>query len=269
MEPRRREMDQSEESLLFRSGDPNFMTSLVRGLEVLRSFSQSDGVLTASEICERTSLSRAVVRRCLYTLSEAGYVQRARDGFQLDIKALSLAQPFLSAANSMPAIAQPYLETLSQEIHESCSVAVLDCDDVVYVARAATQRIMTVSLGVGSRLSSNHTSLGRVLLSPLTNEELKAHLRRNPLVRHTPKSIVEKRAWIKSIRSVSETGYAIIDEELEIGLRSLAVPIVTEGSKLVAAMNVGVNANRVTNAQLRSRILPPLLSTAEKLSSRL
>ncbi|MEM6776801.1 MAG: IclR family transcriptional regulator C-terminal domain-containing protein [Planctomycetota bacterium] len=259
----------TQESLLFRSGDPNFMTSLVRGLEVLRSFSDGDGQLTAGQICQRTELSRAVVRRCLYTLTEAGYVRREGERFQLDVKVLSLAQPYYSKANSLPAIAQPFLEGLSEAIQESCSLAVLDGDEVVYVARAATQRIMTVSLGIGSRLPSNYTSLGRALLSALSRSELEHYLQSNPLERHTPKSIVHKREWIKAIESISESGYAIVDQELEIGLRSIAVPIRAENSTVVAAMNVGVNANRVSNAQLRSRILPPLQRTVARLSDRL
>lgn len=262
-------MPQADESLLFRTGDPDFMTSLARGLAVLKSFSGGDGELTAGEICTRTGLSRAVVRRCLYTLAEAGYVRKFDDRFQLEAKVLSLAQPYYTAARSLPATAQPFLETLSEQINESCSLAVLEGDDVVYVARAATKRIMTVSLTIGSRLSGNCTSLGRVLLSSLSTGELEGYLQRNPLAVHTPKSITTKRDWKRAIASVREQGYAIVDEELEIGLRSVAVPITDSGSQVVAAMNVGVQATRVSKKQLKDKILPTLQAAASNLNKRL
>lgn len=262
-------MTDSAESLLFRSGDPDFMTSLARGLGVLRAFADSDGELTVREICEITGLSRAVVRRCLYTLVEAGYVRHGDRRYQLDVKVLSLAKPYYSAPRSLPALAQPLLDALSQEIQESCSIAVLDGDDVVYVARAATKRIMTVSLTLGSRLPSTYTSLGRVLLSGLSDEMLEAFLSRNPLASHTAKSITNTNQWRDFINQVKQQSYALVDEELEIGLRSVAVPIHGMEGDIVAAMNVGVQATRISSHELKTRILPKLRTAASSLSNRI
>ncbi|MEM9368900.1 MAG: IclR family transcriptional regulator C-terminal domain-containing protein [Planctomycetota bacterium] len=245
------------------------MTSLVRGLEVLRVFAGAEEGMTASKICRHTGLSRAVVRRCLYTLMQAGYVEKFDDRYQPTVKVLSLAQPYCSAAQSLPAVAQPFLESLSQEINESCSVAVLDGDDVVYVARAATKRIMTISLTIGSRLPAYCTSLGRILLSERSSEELESYLERITFEQHTVNSITTKRDWKKEMARVRDEGFAMIDEELEIGLRSIAVPVLGPQTKMLAAMNVGVQATRVNKTALKKQILPALQATAASLSRRL
>ncbi len=262
-------MKNPNENMLFRSGDPNFMTSLVRGLEVLKSFSASEGELTAAEISKMTGLSRAVVRRCLYTLSEAGYVHPIQDRYRLEPKVLSLAQPYYNSARSFPATAQPFLEMVSEATNESCSLAVMDGDEVVYVARAATRRIMTVSLNIGSRLPADCTSLGRVLLASLNATDLTEYLKRNPLASHTAKSITSKKDFRQAIAKARELGYALVDEELEVGLRSIAVPVADRNGTLIAAMNVGVQATRVSSAELRRRILPTLQDAASNLGCRL
>ena len=244
------------------------MTSLVRGLEVLQAFAGTDGNRTAADISKQTGLSRAVIRRCLNTLSEAGYVRRVGNRYHLEAKVLSLAQPYYSAANSLPAISQPFLEQVSQQISESCSLAVLDGDQVVYVARSATQRIMTVSLTVGSRLQGGCTSLGRVLLSNLSDDKLDGYLNRNPLIPHTPKTITSKRDWKKAITLARQNQFALVDEELEIGLRSIAVPVTDASNRVIAAMNVGVQATRVSKRVLQTKILATLQTAAKQLSQR-
>ncbi|MCH1438436.1 MAG: helix-turn-helix domain-containing protein [Rubripirellula sp.] len=258
----------SKDSLLFRSGDPDFMNSLARGLEVLRAFSGTDGHRTAAQISKHTGLSRAVIRRCLYTLSEAGYVTKIGNHYHLEAKVLSLAQPYYTAINSLPAIAQPFLEKVSQQINESCSLAVLDGDEVVYVARSATQRIMTVSLTIGSRLQSGCTSLGRVLLSNWSDQDLQSYLKRNPLTAHTEKTVTSNREWRKAISSVQKNNFALVDEELEIGLRSIAVPVTDASGRVIAAMNVGVQATRISKRVLQTEILATLRTQASGLSQR-
>ena len=240
------------------------MTSLVRGLEVLQAFAGTDGNRTAADISKQTGLSRAVIRRCLYTLSEAGYVRRVGNRYHLEAKVLSLAQPYYSAANSLPAISQPFLEQVSQQNSESCSLAVMDGDQVVYVARSATQRIMTV----GSRLQGGCTSLGRVLLSNLSDDKLDGYLNRNPLTPHTPKTITSKRDWKKAITLARQNQFALVDEELEIGLRSIAVPVTDASNRVIAAMNVGVQATRVSRRVLQTKILASLQTAAKQLSQR-
>ncbi|MAI73268.1 MAG: IclR family transcriptional regulator [Rhodopirellula sp.] len=245
------------------------MNSLARGLEVLRAFSGTDGHRTAAQISKHTGLSRAVIRRCLYTLTEAGYVTKVGNHYHLEAKVLSLAQPYYTASNSLPAIAQPFLENVSQQINESCSLAVMDGDEVVYIARSATQRIMTVSLTTGSRLQSGCTSLGRVLLSNWSDQALQAYLKRNPLTAHTVKTVTSNREWLKTISSVRKDNFSLVDEELEIGLRSIAVPVTDARAQVVAAMNVGVQATRISQKVLQSKILAILQIQASGLSQRL
>ena len=259
----------SNDSLLFRSGDPDFMNSLARGLEVLRAFSGTDGHRTAAQISKHTGLSRAVIRRCLYTLAEAGYVTKAGNHYHLEAKVLSLAQPYYTAINSLPAIAQPFLENVSQQINESCSLAVMDGDEVVYIARSATQRIMTVSLTIGSRLQSGCTSLGRILLADWSDQALQQYLKRNPLTAHTAKTITSQREWKKAISAARNDKFALVDEELEIGLRSIAVPVTDASGQIIAAMNVGVQATRISKRILQTEILDTLQTQAKQLNQRL
>lgn len=260
-------METITQSLLFRSGDPDFMTSLARGLEVLRAFGGGDGECSAAEICRATGLSRAVVRRCLYTLCESGYVSQSKDRFRLEAGVLSLAQPYVSEPKSLPTVAQPFLESVSQQTNESCSLAVIDRDDVVYVARSATRRIMTVSLMVGSRLPAGSTSLGRVLLANRPAEALNSYLQRNQLIAHTDKSITSKREFRAEIGRIREKGFAIVDQELEIGLRSIAVPV-KESGRTIAAMNIGVQATRISRSNLTNQLLPTLRATAQQLGEQ-
>ncbi len=254
--------------MLFRTGDPNFMTSLARGLEVLRGFSGAPRGLKMAELSRITGLSRAVVRRCLHTLQAMGYVRTDRDVFLLEPKILALGHSYFSS-NSLPGTAQPFLEGVSHETQESCSLAVLDQDEVVYVARSATRRIMAVSLNLGSRLPAGCTSLGRVLLAQLSSAELEAYLARVKLVKLTEHTLTTKRDLAAAIESARTQGFAIVSEELEIGLRSIAVPVFSAQGTAVAAMNVSVQAARVSAAELKSRVLPLLKRAAADLGSRL
>ncbi|MEM8946449.1 MAG: IclR family transcriptional regulator C-terminal domain-containing protein [Planctomycetota bacterium] len=248
---------------LFRSGDPDYMTSLARGLEVMHAFNGATSGLTMSEISVTTGLSRAVVRRCLYTLQELGYVRSNRDVYQLEPKVLSLSHDFVSSS-SLYTIAQPYLEEVSEQTKESCSLATLDGNDVVYVARAATRRIMTVSLTVGSRLPSFCTSLGRVLLAYLDADARNDILESIKIVSHTEHTVKTKRQLKQVLAGVENDGYSIVSEELEIGLRSIAVPVFGRAGTVVAGMNVGAQAARVSEAQLLEH-LPVLKRAAERL----
>jgi IclR family pca regulon transcriptional regulator len=150
----------TEQSILFRTGDPNFMNSLARGLEVIRAFSDTATGLMMPAISMKTGLSRAVVRRCLYTLEQMGYVSQRADGYYLEPRILALSQTYFSS-NTLPSLAQDFLDRVKETTGESCSLAVLDHDEIVYVARSAARRIMTVSLGIGSRLPAFYTSLDR------------------------------------------------------------------------------------------------------------
>jgi IclR family pca regulon transcriptional regulator len=248
------------------SGDPNFMTSLARGLAVIQAFSQRQCELTVSQISTKTGFSRAAVRRCLYTLTKLGFA--ASDDsrhFHLRPRVLALGHSYIS---SMPlaAMAQPILENVSHILHESCSVATLDRTDIVYIARANVTRIMSIDLVVGSRLPAFCTSMGRVLMADLPTEKLDEFLARVEFKRYTERTVANAEKLRQVLRLVQRTGYSIVDQELESGLRSMAVPIRDSAGRVVAALNVGAHAQRVSIQDLQVRFLPHLNAAAQELS---
>lgn len=247
-------------------GDPNFMTSLARGLAVIQAFSQRERELTVSQISTKTGFSRAAVRRCLYTLGKLGFA--ASDDsrhFHLRPRVLALGHSYIS---SMPlaAMAQPILENVSHVLHESCSIAALDKTEIVYIARANVTRIMSIDLGVGSRLPAFCTSMGRVLIADLPAEKLDEFLVRLEFKRYTERTVVNAEKLRQILRLVQRNGYCIVDQELESGLRSMAVPIRDSAGRVVAALNVGAHAQRVSIPDLQNRFLPQLKAAAQELS---
>ena len=248
------------------SGDPNFMTSLARGLAVIQAFSTQKRQLTISQISTKTGFSRAAVRRCLYTLIKLGFAgSDDSHNFFLQPRVLALGHSYIS---SMPlaASAQPVLDHVSQLLHESCSIATLEGLDIIYVARANVTRIMSIDLGVGSRLPAFCTSMGRVLLANLPPAELESFFERVQLTRRTSKTIVTVEKLRQALRLVARNGYSLVDQELEIGLRSMAVPIENPSGKVVAALNVGAHAQRLSIQELQNKFLPQLRATARELS---
>jgi IclR family pca regulon transcriptional regulator len=246
-------------------GDPNFMTSLARGLAVIQAFSQRKRQLTVSQISNKTGFSRAAVRRCLYTLAKLGFAGSDDNRhFFLRPRILALGHSYIT---SMPlaTAAQPVLEHVSHLLHESCSIATLDGLEITYIARANVTRIMAIDLGVGSRLPAFCTSMGRVLLADLAPEVLEERLGRVQFTRHTEKTIVSAEKLRQVLRLVQRNGYSIVDQELEHGLRSMAVPIQNATGKVVAALNVGAHAQRVSIQDMQSRILPQLRAAAQEL----
>jgi IclR family pca regulon transcriptional regulator len=248
------------------SGDPNFMTSLARGLAVIQAFSQRQCELTVSQISTKTGFSRAAVRRCLYTLTKLGFA--ASDDsrhFHLRPRVLALGHSYIS---SMPlaAMAQPILENVSHILHESCSVATLDRTDIVYIARANVTRIMSIDLVVGSRLPAFCTSMGRVLMADLPVEKLDEFLARVEFKRYTERTVANAEKLRQILRLVQRNGYSIVDQELESGLRSMAVPIRDSAGRVVAALNVGAHAQRISIQDLQVRFLPHLNAAAQELS---
>ena len=246
-------------------GDPNFMTSLARGLLVIQAFSQQRLQLSISQLSKRTGLSRASVRRCLYTLSKLGFAG-TEDGrnFCLRPRVLTLGHSYLS---SMPlaTAAQPVLEHLSQILHESCSVALLDGIEIVYVARANVTRIMSIDLGVGTRLPAFCTSMGRVLLANLSLTELESLLPRIEFTRYTERTVTSIEKLKAALATVRREGFAIVDQELELGLRSMAVPVQNPSGRVVAAINVGAHGQRVSMLDMQTRFLPYLRAAAQEL----
>ncbi len=247
------------------SADPNFMQSLARGLDVLGAFQHARPSLSVSEVASLARISRAAARRCLHTLAVLGYA-RANDGsYTLTPKTLSLGYAYLSAS-PVARVAQPLLEEVSTRLHESCSMTVFDGDEIVYVARAATQRIISVGLSVGSRLPAYCTAMGRVLLAYSAEGDLDAYLQRVPLARQTPHTITEVAVLRRELRQVRAAGYAVVDQELELGLRSIAVPVRQPDGRAVAAINVGAQAARVDLATMSQAYLPVLRAAAEQIA---
>ena len=214
-----------------------------------------------SEVARTTGLSRAAARRFLLTLERLGYVRQAHGRFALTPRVLELGYAYLSSL-TLPEVAQPHLERLVEQVHESSSVSVLDGDDVVYVARVPTRRIMSVTISVGTRFPAYATSMGRVLLAGLPDEQADATLSRADLRKLTGRTITSTDVLREAIRRVRRQGYAIVDQELEVGLRSIAVPIHDPAGAVVAAVNLSVQASRTTVADMKRRLLPPLRETA-------
>lgn len=250
------------------AGNPDFVLSLARGLSIIEAFQGHPEGVTVSDVAQRTGLSRAAVRRSLMTLELLGYVSRSGSTLRLGSRVLRLGFSFLSS-NSLPMLALPILQEISTALQESSSISILEGDEIVYLARSATNRVMSVGLSVGSRLPAYCTSMGRVLLSALPEAELGAYLDRVELRAQTPKTLTLKTYLAGEIGRVRQQGFSLVDEELELGLRSLAVPVETRTGRVAAAMNTGVHASRVTPGEMLERFLPVLREGAQRLGCAL
>ena len=243
----------------------NYVQSFARGLEVIRSFSAGAPQQTLSEVAARTGLTRAGARRILLTLQTLGYLESDGRLFRLTPRILDLGFAYLS---SMPIwdLAEPLMEALTERVHESCSAAVLDGLDIVYVLRIHTHKIMSTNLAVGSRLPAFWTSMGRVLLAALPEDALRerlARLPRQPFTRHT---VLDDETLLARIAQAREQGWCLVDQELEEGLISVAAPLKNRSGAVVAALNISGQANRTSTEMLREQLLPVLLQTAQTIS---
>jgi len=251
------------------TGDPNFMSSLARGLAVIHAFQERKRHLTIAQISHRTEIPRAAVRRCLHTLIKLGYATTDGRTYSLLPKVLTLGHAYLSST-PLAVTAQPILDRLSNELHEACSMATLEGDEVLYVARSATpQRLISVDLSVGSRLPAYCTSMGRILLAALDDAALTDYLEHANLQIKTSRTLHTSEAIRASVENIREKGWVLIDQELEVGLRSLAVPLKDSAGQVLAALNVGTHASRVSKQELEARFLPVLLEASKELSTRL
>ncbi len=246
----------------------HFVQSLERGLNVIRAFDASTPRLTLSEVARATGLTRAAARRFLLTLADLGYVRTDGRMFSLTPRVLRLGYAYLSAL-SLPDVAEPHLERLVAMIHESSSVSVLDGDDIVYVARIPTSRIMTVAISVGTRFPAYATSMGRVLLAGLPDAELDDRLARAARRPFTERTTTDPAALRREINRVRKQGWALVDQELEDGLRSIAAPIRDATGAVIAAANVSTTAGRVPAARMRRELLPLLLDAAARIEADL
>ena len=245
----------------------DFVQSLERGLAVIRAFDGEHPSLTLSDVSRRTGLTRAAARRFLLTLVELGYVHHDGREFMLRPSVLDLGFAYLSSMG-LPEVAMPHMETLVATVQESSSMSVLDGQDVVYVARVPTRRrIMTVAIAVGTRFPAYATSMGRVLLAGLTPRELEAALASIHLDPITDVTVTSEAELRRILDVTRERGYAIVDQELEHGLRSVAAPVRDDRGTVIAAVNVSVHASRATIDEIESRFVPPLLDAVERIGA--
>jgi len=240
---------------------PDFVQSLARGFEVIRAFGADQPQLTQAQIAARTGLARAVVRRSLITLQHLGYVGQRERLFFLTPRILELGFGYLSASR-LPELALPHMEQLVQAVKESCSLSVLDGDEIVYVARVPVSRIITIALGVGARLPAFAASMGRVLLADLDDATLSQWLARAKLRAITQHTLDTAAALKAELLKVRRQGFALVSRELEVGLFSVAVPIRNRRGAAVAALNVSMQFQ--SNSRLiATRVMLPALRHAQ------
>ncbi|WP_414473597.1 IclR family transcriptional regulator C-terminal domain-containing protein [Microvirga sp. M2] len=244
--------------------DRDFVASLEKGLLVIEAFDAGRPRLTLSDVAKITGITRAAARRYLRTLTRLHYADFDGRYFSLSPRILRLGYAYLSST-AIPTRLQPFLERISEETGESSSAAVLDGDDIVYIARSATRRIMSIGLGVGSRLPAYCTSLGRAILAYQPPETVEAYLRRVRLEARTPRTVTDRNEFRSLLDAVRRQGYAIINEELELGLRSIAVPLVQKNGQASIALNISAQAARVPASEMEERFLPALRAASEAL----
>ncbi|MGH6859115.1 MAG: IclR family transcriptional regulator [Phyllobacterium sp.] len=240
--------------------ETDFISGFARGLAVIEAFGETTERLSISDVAGITGLERATARRCLLTLARLGYAQYDGKFFTLSPRILRLGHSYLSAT-PLPRIVQPYLDRLSETTRESASVSVLDGTAVVYIARASQRRVMSINLGPGSRLPAYCASMGRVLLAALPEDQARAILAATELKPNTPNTLTDLDRLIDEFQLVRDQGYAIIDQELEMGLRSIAVPLFDRRGLVVAALNIGTQAARTPAGDLVGLYLPAMRET--------
>lgn len=243
----------------------SYVQSFARGLAVVKAFNAARPAQTLSEVAQASGLTRAGARRILLTLESLGYVRSEGRLFRLTPRILDLGFSYLT---SMPLwnLAEPFMEALVQQVQESSSASVLDGDDIVYVLRVPVRKVMSINLSIGSRLPAWCTSMGRVMLSALPDDELDAALRRADIRQHTGRTVTDVDLLRERIVRVRAQGWAVVDQELEEGLISIAAPIRNRAGQVIAAMNVSGQANRTSAAEMEAKFLGPLQQAAQKIS---
>jgi len=250
-------------------GDPEdkeFMTTLAKGLAVLGAFGRQRPTMTLSEAAAVADLSRATARRVLRTLTQLGYVEQDGRTFSLSPQILDLGFAYLSTQSWIDR-ALPLMRELSERLGESSSAAILQGNDIVYVGRVPARRIMSAALSVGSRLPALHTALGRIMFGYLDDAEIWRRLKSQRIEAYTPQTITDLQALFDRIRADRAQRFSIVDEELERGLRALAVPVLDRSGQAVGAINLSTHSTRTTRNEMREHFLPELHRIAEQISS--
>lgn len=245
------------------SGD--YIQSLERGLQVIQAFSHENQALTISDVSKITGLSRPTARRILLTLEHLGFAESSNSLFTLTARTLSLGYAYLSSNNRW-SIAHTFMRDFVNRTGESCSISILDGTDIIYVARVSTKRIMSINIDVGTRLPAYATSMGHVLLAYLPKDKLEQYLESIDFEQFTDKTIVDKKQLLAILEEVRENEWGGVDQQLEEGLRSIAVPLRDGSGKVFAAINCSVHAGRISKEMLQNEFLPLLKESAEKIS---
>lgn len=245
-----------------------FVQSFARGLSVIRAFGPTAREMTLTEVAERTGLTRAGARRILLTLQHLGYVAANERKFYLTPRILDLGYSYLSSMKLWD-FAEPAMEDLVDKVHESCSVSVLDGTEIVYILRVPTRKIMTINLSIGSRLPAFCTSMGRVLLGDMDEAALASILNQSELKSYTKCTVTNPTRLKKIITDDHKKGWSLINQELEEGLCSIAVPLIDFSGRTIAAMNIGGNVTRTSESDLIKKVLPELQAAANKINTAL
>lgn len=247
---------------------PDYIQSLHRGLEVIRTFDADHSAISLAEVAERVGLSRPVVRRLLMTLEHLGYVSRDGRWFSLTPRVLDLGFSYLSSL-TVAQHALPFMEELSHQVDESCSLAVLEDYDIVYVQRVSVRKVMTISIGIGARLPAYCTSMGRALVAHLDEETRGRWLRTLKPREHTRFTLTDRNSLQKELERVRAQGYAYVEQELEEGLCSVAVPVRGRNGETIAALNVGMPFTVRARARALKVVLPALRGAAQRIEQHL
>lgn len=248
--------------------ETDFIGSFAKGLKVIEAFGEASPRLSIADVSKTTGLDRATTRRCLLTLAELGYADYDGKFFALTPRILRLGHAYLSAT-PLPQIVQPFLDRLSEEVGQSASASVLDGTEIVYIARASQRRVMSINLMAGSRLPAYCASMGRVLLAALPEPDARELLRRTELRSFTPLTKTNPDQLGDELAKVRSQGFAVIDQELELGLCSIAVPLVNSRGAVIAAINIGAPAAQFRATELAERFLTPLRAVASTLQPML
>ncbi len=246
----------------------DFVESLDRGLRLLHCFAASSEPMSLSDLARAAELPRATARRILFTLERAGYVTSDGKLFTLTPHVLTLAASYLRSSQIV-AVLQPVLDRVATDAHEIASLAVLDRNDVVFIARASPTRMFSAGLDIGYRLPAFCTSVGRAMLGRFNDEELAALLDAMPREQLTPQTVTDPKTLLAAIKRDREQGYSLVDREAEPHFRSISVPIRRYDDVIIGAINIGGHVDRVSTGEMIARFLPLLREGAESVRSRL
>ncbi|GAM62813.1 pca regulon regulatory protein pcaR [Vibrio ishigakensis] len=248
--------------------DKDFLTTLARGLSVIRSFQKNRMTMTLSETAEANDMSRASARRFLLTLQTLGYVKVEGRQFSLTPKVLELGYSYLANLD-VGGVVSSQLEQVTQQIHQSSSAAVLDGTDIVYIARVPVRSLLAFNLQIGARLPAYATSMGRVLLSQLPEQKVISILEGSNIESLTPYTLTSQADILRELEIVKQQGYSINDQELELGLRSVAVPVVNQKGQVKLTLNISTHVSQVSSEDIVSTFVPILKQASAQISASL